>query len=309
MLSDGSGNYAFTTLISGGNYTVTPTKAAYAPGTGITTADVIVVQRQYLGVGIPLTGCRLTAADVTGNNVVDTLDVLGVQRFFLGFATGTFNTGSYQFNPLSRTYSGVTTDQTAQNYDAFVYGDVTSPYIPRPAGWSETAPGDGTNVSALSGLNTSTGEVPVTVALPSVAMDQPRMEGKGTFIAAVTARGIAAQDRLIGFQGDFTFDERVVTFQSEPVQKAGLTKGNWNVSGHVLDGSGPIRTLRVSAYSIDTVTPLSGSGVLFQLNMIRLSKAGQGTLMVWAATPNNFIFLNADLQAQRPRSAAAGRIR
>jgi hypothetical protein len=46
----------------------------------------------------------------------------------------------------------------------------------------------------------------------------------------VTTTAIDAKNKLVGFQGDFTFNERVVTFQSEPVQNAGLTGGNWNVS-------------------------------------------------------------------------------
>ena len=83
------------------------------------------------------------------------------------------------------------------------------------------------------------------------------MQSKNNFIAAVRSSEIDAKNKLVGFQGDFTFDERVVTFQSQPVQKAGLTAGNWNVSGNVLDGPGPIRTLRISAYSND-FTPLSG---------------------------------------------------
>ena len=77
------------------------------------------------------------------------------------------------------------------------------------------------------------------------------------FIAPVTTTAIDAKNKLVGFQGDFTFDERVITFQGEPVQKAGITGGNWNVSGNVLPGRGPIRTLRISAYSND-FTPLSG---------------------------------------------------
>ena len=95
------------------------------------------------------------------------------------------------------------------------------------------------------------GEVPATVAavsLPNGAVDA----SVTNFIAQVTTTAIDATNKLVGFQGDFTFDERVVTFQSEPVQNAGLTAGNWNVSGNVLPvlpGAGPIRTLRISAYS------------------------------------------------------------
>ena len=158
----------------------------------------------------------------------------------------------------------------------------------------------------MRGDGTSAGEVPATVAavaLPEVAVDQSR----SNFIAAVTTTAIDAKNKLVGFQGDFTFDERVVTFQSEPVQKAGITGGNWNVSGNVLPGAGPIRTLRISAYSND-FTPLSGSGTLFELRMTRVSKAAQGTQLIWAAPPDQFIFIDADLNTQKPGNAAPGSV-
>ena len=128
-LTDGSGNYSFTSLPSGGNYTVTPSKAARAPSsTGIDTVDVIAIQRHFLNLGTPLSGCRLTAADVNGLNGVDTVDVIAVQRFFLGLTTGIANTGKYKFTPANRTYPGIVNDQTAQNYDTLVFGDVASPF-------------------------------------------------------------------------------------------------------------------------------------------------------------------------------------
>jgi hypothetical protein len=133
-LSDGSGNYQFASLAAGGSYTVTPTKATLPSGSaGINTLDVIAAQRQFLNLGTPLTGCRLTAADVSpvaGDGVVNTLDVIAIQRFFLSQPTGLGRCGKYQFNPTSRSYSGITTDQTAQNYDALVFGDTAgSPYV------------------------------------------------------------------------------------------------------------------------------------------------------------------------------------
>jgi hypothetical protein len=139
------------------------------------------------------------------------------------------------------------------------------------------------------------------VALPEVAVDASVSD----FIAQVTTTAINAGDKLVAFQGDFTFDERVVTFQNEPVQNAGLTGGNWNVSGNVLDGTGPMRTLRISAYSND-LTALSGSGTLFELRMSRVSKAAQGTQLIWAPSPDNFIFIDADLKTQKPGYPASG---
>ena len=148
-------------------------------------------------------------------------------------------------------------------------------------------------------------EVPATVAavaLPDVVVDQSRTN----VIAAVKTSAIDSKNKLVGFQGDFTFDERVVTFQSEPVRKAGITGGNWNVAGNVLPGTGPIRTLRISAYSND-FKPLSGSGTLFELEMIKVNKTTQSTQLIWAASPDHFIFIDADLKTQKPGNAAPGR--
>ena len=128
--SNGSGNYSFTSLPSGGNFTVTPTKAALLPGaTGINTVDVVAIQRHFLHVGTPLSGCRLTAADVNGISGVNTVDVVATQRFFLGLSSGIANVGKYQFNPVNRTYSGIVTDQTAQDYNGVIFGDVASVFV------------------------------------------------------------------------------------------------------------------------------------------------------------------------------------
>ena len=127
-LSDASGNYTFSSLASGGSYAVTPTKAALLPGTGnINTVDVIGVQKQFL-TGTFLTGCKLAAADVNGDTVVNTQDVIAVQRFFSGFTNAIANVGKYQFTPVNRFYVGITTNQTGQNYDTLVFGDVASPF-------------------------------------------------------------------------------------------------------------------------------------------------------------------------------------
>jgi len=107
---------------------VTPTKAARMPGSAnINTVDVIAVQKQFL-TGTFLTGCKLAAADVNGDTVVNTQDVIAVQRFFNGFTNAIANVGKYKFTPASRTYMGVFTNQTGQNYDTIVFGDVAMPF-------------------------------------------------------------------------------------------------------------------------------------------------------------------------------------
>lgn len=127
--TDTSGNYLFSSLATGGNYTVTPSKADRPPASsGIDTIDVIAVQRHFLGLTIIPLGCRRTAADINIDGAINTIDAIAIQRFFIGASTGIGQTGKYIFNPINQTYIGLTTNQMGQNYDALVRGDVASPF-------------------------------------------------------------------------------------------------------------------------------------------------------------------------------------
>ena len=129
-LSDGTGNYLFSSLPSGGNYTVIPTKPARAPGSaGINTVDLIAVQKHFLFIALLPPGCRLAAADVNGDAAVNTIDVVAIQRFFLSMPTGLANVGKYRFTPANRTYRGAASDQLDQDYGALILGDVAPPWV------------------------------------------------------------------------------------------------------------------------------------------------------------------------------------
>ena len=66
---------------------------------------------------------------MNGDNAVNTVDVIAIQRFFLGLSTGIANVGKYKFIPANRAYQGVVTDQAAQNYDSLIFGDVASHFV------------------------------------------------------------------------------------------------------------------------------------------------------------------------------------
>lgn len=276
----GTGTYTIS-LAPGINYTLTPSKAARIPGSaGITTTDVVAIQRHFLLIGTPLSGCRLTAADCASPPGITTGDVIATQRFFLLFTSGIGNVGKYSFSPAIRTYTPLSGAQTLQNYDAVVFGDVATPFAnPRPGGPGGDAPETRQTIDA-------------SITLPDVSLNR----------TAVLISPINASSNLVGFQADFTYDERVVSFPDpdQPVHPAGLT-ATWNVSGHVLPGQGPIKTVRVSAYSND-FTPLVGSGILFELNATRVSDTARGASLNWVAGENGFMFVDADLNELTPIS-------
>src|SRR5205814_2593908 len=128
------------------------------------------------------------------DNTVNTVDIVAIQRFFLGATTGTANVGKYQFTPSSRTYSAIASNQTGQNYDALVFGDVAPGFVDRPEGPSQDAPGDDSSISEVT-------PAVAMVALPSVVVDT----SVTNFIAEVATSTIDGKDKRIGFQGDVTF--------------------------------------------------------------------------------------------------------
>ena len=102
-----SGNYTFSSLPSGGNYVVTPTKAVLTPGSpGINGVDVLAVQRHFLGTVLIPVGCRRTAADVNGDANINGVDVLAIQRFFLGRTSGIGKVGKGRVHSCEPLVSG-----------------------------------------------------------------------------------------------------------------------------------------------------------------------------------------------------------
>ena len=148
--------------------------------------------------------------------------------------------------------------------------------------------------------------VSVIVSLP-VATIAPSVTN---FTQPVMASTIDAADNLVGFQGDLSFDSSVVSFQSPPVSPSGLTTNNFNVSGVILsNGPGPIKKVKIFAYVNDFVTPLSGAGTLFTLNMMRVSSTpNASSSLSWLPTPDDFEFFNVDLDNRLPSSAPSGSI-
>ena len=70
-----------------------------------------------------------SAADANGDTFINTVDVTATLRFFLGLPTGIGNSGKYQFNPANRSYPGIFSNQTGQNFDALIFGDVAATYV------------------------------------------------------------------------------------------------------------------------------------------------------------------------------------
>ncbi len=302
--TDASGLYTLTE--NPGSYTVTPSKTPQTPdAAGIDTGDVVATRREASGIPT-LTGCRLLAADTNGDSFVDTADVLPIRRFAAGLTTSLANVGQWRFNPTNRTYISIISDQLNQDYDALVIGDTNGDLTPSSPTTSPKA-----SAPTSESVSPLTPEVVATVSLPSASVSTPTVT---TFTLPVTTSNIPASDNLVGFQGDFTFDPTVVDFQAIAASTAGLTAGAgmWSVigtpcpTGSVCNST--TKTLRINGDS-NTTAPLSGSGVLFNLNFVRVSGTeGASTPLTWRALPNDFRFFDITFTRRAPTNTPPGSI-
>jgi hypothetical protein len=139
----------------------------------------------------------------------------------------------------------------------------------------------------------------VTVSLPVITLDN-QVPAETVLIQPILTTNLDFNRRYVGFQGDFTFDPNIVNFSPPYVESAGLTADGWSVLANVLNGPGTSKTLRVSGFSFN-LTPLSGSGVLYNMRMLRVAGApGAITSLDWRLYPNGFLFFDDQLAEINP---------
>ncbi|MEN3333051.1 MAG: hypothetical protein V7641_2416, partial [Blastocatellia bacterium] len=252
--TDLSGNYNLTGLTQGGNYTVVPSKSGDV--NGIKAQDVGRLRRFVAALDAP-TACQQTAGDTNNSGSTDAPDV-DLLRHYVTFLPGTGSAGTWKFKPPSRFYPNLTTNQTAQNYDAVLVGDVD---------------GDWTPPSSLQSPAAATASL--TVTLPNVTASP----GVSNFTVPVTISGsLAGSDNVLGYRLVINFDQTKVV----PSNPSFSTAGTISSAGNVTDNTSTPGQL---VLLVDFLNPLTFSGtqtlINLKFNIVGLSGT---TNLTWNAT-------------------------
>ncbi len=92
-----------------------------------------------------------------------------------------------------------------------------------------------TRQSCFGGANVHPTPPPITVSLPTGNVTNS-VSTATVILLPVTTTSVDPSLNYTGFQGDFSFDETVITFSDPFVEAAGMTANNWNVTGDILPG-------------------------------------------------------------------------
>ncbi|MEO6393533.1 MAG: cohesin domain-containing protein, partial [Pyrinomonadaceae bacterium] len=245
-----SGVYSLSGMGSG-PYTVTPTKTGGTNG-AISGFDSSFIAQYVVGL-IPLNGTQQTVADVSGTGGVTSFDAALIARYVVALP-GSGSAGNWIFTPANRNYPNVNTNFSAQDYVAYLMGDVTGNWdTSGTTGGSRLAPGQ------TKPLGVSAGQVSVS---PNAEVSVP------VHIGNTAGKGI------VSYQFEMTYDPAVLT----PSNNVARLTGTLSDSMFATVNTETPGTLKVVVFG---TLPMNGEGVLLNLRFTAIGAIGTTSELTW----------------------------
>ena len=256
LMTGSDGNYMFPNLTGGTNYTVTPEKDMNH-GNGISTFDLIIMQKHILGIQLLDSPYKIIAADVNKSQTISTVDIVELRRLILNQITEFTANTSWRFvdsdfvfanpaNPFATEFpevfslNSLTTDESAADFVAVKVGDLNCSASPNNM------------VAALTRNNETMTFGMTTTDLPD---DQ--------VMVSFTAKEF---NDILGYQFALSFDTESLSFVD--MVGGSLPNINTNNFGFSLLNDGIITT----SWSTSTSNGMEDGEVLFSLVFDKLQK-------------------------------------
>ncbi len=250
-----TGAYSLSGMGSG-PYTVTPTKTTDV--TAISGFDSALIAQHVVGL-ITLTSSQAAAADVSEAAGITSFDAALIARFVVALP-GWGSTGTWKFDLPSRSYPNVEANQSNQDYDAILMGEVSGDWTPP-------------TMFAFEKMHNPVPDAVVTVTAP--IMFAPI---GSNFTIPVTVSDTTGQG-IISYQFDLLYNSSVIQPQANPVDTAGtISDGMFVTTNSPSPG-----LLKVVAF---TANPRSGAGTLFNFKFTAIGPHFSMSPLTW----QNFMF-------------------
>jgi hypothetical protein len=145
-LTDFDGSYLYEQMLpDGADYTVTPLKDDN-PANGVTTFDLVMIEKHILAIEPLNSPYKLIAADANRSGSITTFDIIAIRKLILGISTDFPNNTSWRFvdqgyvfpnpsNPFQEmfpeniSYTNITEDRSSDHFIGVKIGDVNNSAI------------------------------------------------------------------------------------------------------------------------------------------------------------------------------------
>ena len=127
-VSDAQGNYSFSGLSTGKNYILDFAKSSSILN-GLSTFDLLQVQKHILNREILKSPFKMLAADVNNSGSISTSDLILLKRALLGLTTSFDKVPIWQFIPLENGFMNIAAPLLGLNLNAFMVQNLQSPIL------------------------------------------------------------------------------------------------------------------------------------------------------------------------------------
>jgi len=220
-----------------GSYVVVPAKQGDLRS-AISALDATQIL-QHTTSTIILSGDQRIAADVDLDGAITPYDAGRIARYLAGLTSDIALAGKWHFSPQSRSYPSLTSDQSGQNYGAYLFGDVSGD-------WGSAVQAQAAN-SSLPTIS-----LPTMVAFPNKVFN---------LLVAIDTY----DSTVLGYKIHLVFDPNVLQFQA--VVTEGSLSDGWPV---VVNDTVPGELILVGY----TSQPFSASGTLLNLHFAAVGQMG-----------------------------------
>lgn len=248
--NDISGYFEFNELPLAGNYEVTPVKDIN-PTNGVSTFDLVLMQRHVLGIKKLDSPYKIIAADINRSGGVSTFDLVKLRRLILELDTHLANNTSWRFVPMSYIFPDPTNPFASPFPESIVVNNLETDV--QSADFIAIKIGD-VNTNATTGMFTED-DAEARHEQPDLQLhtnDKTFKKGESLEIP-IYAKDFA---NILGFQMTFNFATEALAFvEMEGVALENMSEEHFNFS-KVGEGLLATSWTRTEATSINPDTPL-----------------------------------------------------
>jgi hypothetical protein len=127
-VSDAQGNYSFSGLSTGKNYILDFAKTSSILN-GLSTFDLLQVQKHILNREILKSPFKMLAADVNNSGSISTSDLISLKRALLGLTTSFEKVPIWQFVPFENGFINISSPLLGLNLNAFLVQNLQLPIL------------------------------------------------------------------------------------------------------------------------------------------------------------------------------------
>ncbi len=215
VLTDTIGNYLFQNLTVGGNYAIRAVRDTDHNG-GITTYDMVLIQRHLLGMQYLNSPYKIIAADINKSGTVTTFDLVQLRKLILQQITELPNNDAWRFVDASYTFPDPSNPFASAIPEVMNVTDFNTSVLDK--NWVAIKVGDVNNSVDPNGLLSSEARHANTLKLRTNALQLQAEE-----VYELPIRAANFKD-LIAYQGTLQFDTDVLTLLDI------LPNNDWGVS-------------------------------------------------------------------------------